>query len=229
MSQLERDIQLLEPKEEALSKQLSETVHVLEAKEKEQDTWQHDWQSYQSDAAEYSKVAHREQAEIQKLEHNIQSASARLEKLQGERQDIDIESLRNASHQAKESFEACDAKRCTQQVEVDAIKGELSEKKQALKLKEQQVSEISSSLQSLKANLQSLQTIQEASLGRQQSTEENWLKAHGLENNSRLAENLQVESGWERALETVLGQDLKAVCLDDLSLVREHLVEINEG
>ena len=44
-----------------------------------------------------------------------------------------------------------------------------------------------------------------------------WLREHQLASRPRLAEGLRVESGWELAVETVLGADLQAVLLDDFN------------
>ena len=41
-----------------------------------------------------------------------------------------------------------------------------------------------------------------------------WLKRAGLDGNARLGESLQVEAGWENAVETVLGSLLEGVLVD---------------
>ena len=41
-----------------------------------------------------------------------------------------------------------------------------------------------------------------------------WLKSRGLDSNPRLAQQLTVDKGWDRAVETVLGGYLEAVCVD---------------
>ncbi len=40
-----------------------------------------------------------------------------------------------------------------------------------------------------------------------------WLESMNLGNNQRLAEFLEVESGWDTAVETVLGSYLEAICV----------------
>ena len=53
-----------------------------------------------------------------------------------------------------------------------------------------------------------------------------WLKAHSLDQQPRVAQQLRVERGWERAVETVLGSYLEAVCVDGLDAVAELLGEL---
>ncbi|MCY4128621.1 MAG: chromosome segregation protein SMC [Gammaproteobacteria bacterium] len=68
-------------------------------------------------------------------------------------------------------------------------------------------------LQELRDELLSLRTLQEASLGVETITDELevWLAAAGLDPGTRLGAMLQVESGWESAVEVVLGARLQAI------------------
>jgi chromosome segregation protein len=50
-----------------------------------------------------------------------------------------------------------------------------------------------------------------------------WLKAQSLDLKPRVAQQLRVDRGWERAVETVLGSYLEAVCVDGLDGVAEVL------
>jgi len=44
-----------------------------------------------------------------------------------------------------------------------------------------------------------------------------------------VAETLDVESGWERAVETALGDYLEAVCVDDLDGLAHALESFSKG
>lgn len=68
-------------------------------------------------------------------------------------------------------------------------------------------------LQELRDELLSLRTLQEASLGEETTTDEleDWLSSARLEPGTRLGAMLQVESGWESAVEVVLGARLQAI------------------
>ncbi len=74
--------------------------------------------------------------------------------------------------------------------------------------------------------LQSLQTLQQAGLGLDNTKTVNWLKEQGFADNVRLAQVLRIEEGYETALEAVLGEQLQAVCIhnaDDLHHALNHL------
>jgi len=83
-------------------------------------------------------------------------------------------------------------------------------------------------LQTMLGRKASLDALQQAALGGEADQQE-WLQNEGLESNPRLAETLQVEPGWETAVETVLGSYLQAVCVDDLGSLGEKLETFTKG
>ena len=75
----------------------------------------------------------------------------------------------------------------------------------------------------------SLEALQRAALGQSQGKVVDWLKSRGLERSPRLAQQLSVDAGWERAVETVLGGYLEAVCVDSLDDVAGMLESLTAG
>ena len=75
-------------------------------------------------------------------------------------------------------------------------------------------------LQDDSAQLNSLKSIQAASLGEDNKEVNKWLQMRGIKDNDRLASTLQVNNGWELAVDTVLSRQLNAISvqkLDELS------------
>ena len=54
-----------------------------------------------------------------------------------------------------------------------------------------------------------------------------WLRRHRLEEAPRLAGQLNVEAGWEKAVEHVLGADLTALCVDGFDPLAGDAAEFN--
>ena len=75
----------------------------------------------------------------------------------------------------------------------------------------------------------SLEALQRAALGQGQGKVVDWLKSRGLERSARLAQQLSVDKGWDRAVETVLGGYLEAVCVDSIDGVAGMLDSLNAG
>ncbi len=61
----------------------------------------------------------------------------------------------------------------------------------------------------LEARRQALSHLQKAALGKDHEARRTWLSEKGLHDARRLAEELEVESPWELAVETVLGTIFK--------------------
>jgi chromosome segregation protein len=71
------------------------------------------------------------------------------------------------------------------------------------------------------AKLNALQ--QSALISDDQQTVE-WIERHHLSERPRLGKNLQVNSGWELAVETILGHYIEAICVDGI----DHYLEANQ-
>ncbi len=81
----------------------------------------------------------------------------------------------------------------------------------------------------MSGRLASLETLQEAALGKNDADKSAWLEAQGLDDAPRLAQSLQVESGWERAVEIILGERLQALCVEDLATLQAALENPPQG
>lgn len=65
--------------------------------------------------------------------------------------------------------------------------------------------------------LEAISVLQQSNRGDSHEAVERWLASNGLTGRAKLIENLDVSAGWEKAVETVLGARLQAVCVDDFS------------
>jgi chromosome segregation protein len=86
-----------------------------------------------------------------------------------------------------------------------------------------------SKLQSMRGRHASLEALQQAALGEKNKAVTQWLEREQLLTKPRLAENLSVKEGWDKALETVLGSNLQAVCTDNIDAVAGAISELTQG
>src|SRR5471032_1648250 len=75
----------------------------------------------------------------------------------------------------------------------------------------------------------STEALQHAALGKASGKVTEWLKSKSLDGQPRVAQQLRVDRGWERAVETVLGSYLEAVCVDGLESVTDLLASFDGG
>jgi len=79
-----------------------------------------------------------------------------------------------------------------------------------------------------RAELTSLEALQSAALA-DRAGEPVWRAGEGLAGRPRLAASLDVEAGWERAVETALGDYLEAVCVPRLEEVEAAVAALTAG
>ena len=84
-------------------------------------------------------------------------------------------------------------------------------------------------VQFLRRDLAALEALQQVALGRQQSNAKDWLDQVGLFDAPRLGEGLAVVPGWEHAVETIVGQSLQAVRVDEVDAYADKLGDFDEG
>jgi len=112
---------------------------------------------------------------------------------------------------------------------MDAAVRRISETRNGLQQQEQEQSALLSIHHDTRGQLASLETLQNAALGKRSEQVTGWLKSKGLQAAPRLAQQIQVEPGWEHAVETALGFYLEAVCVDGLDDAENLLTGLEEG
>ena len=86
-----------------------------------------------------------------------------------------------------------------------------------------------SELQSLKGRAASLEALQKAALGRNNEGMNRWLQSKKISENKRLGENIRVDSGYEAAVEAVLGDYLQSVCIEQIDNIDALLADLPAG
>lgn len=80
--------------------------------------------------------------------------------------------------------------------------------------------------QALKGRLDSLVEIQKAE---SDAGSEGWADRQGFEESGRLFRQLKVESGWEAAVDAILGRAMQAWCTDDLATMLEKAADSSDS
>ena len=226
---LKERLEDLEPRiEEAQELEAEASDHVIDAQQA-LDAWQARWEEFNRQAAEYVQQAQVERTRIDHLDHRQQDLQRRGDRLREESQRLDpaeleaeLETLREEAAEAAEQAEEFGERleECQQRL------AELREQQDELN---EELADLKGEMQRDQGRLTSLETLQQAALGEAEGPVADWMAEHGLAANARLAHALEVEPGWEQALETVLGDSLQGVCVDGLDLRREQLGGLTKG
>src|SRR4029078_7930720 len=155
-------------------------------------------------------VSRRERLQCELSQLSTTEVDARLATLQAEQEQIRVSGER-AANQLREAAE-----------EVHR----LSERERELVAADDRSRQ---ELQDAQGRLMSLQALQQAALGLAQGKVTEWLSSISLVERPRLAQQLVVEQGWERAVETVLGSYLEAVSVDTIDAIASRLQSLKVG
>lgn len=214
LESLTEELAMLEPEQEASLLSAEEAQAVLEEAEEGMRGWQEQWDAFNQLSAEPRRAAEVQQARIVQLEQSLERLAERERRLRDEHaqlaadpQDAAILELNEQLAASELQLEELHLEEGAQQERLEALRNELQQATQA----QQQAQ---GDLQRLNGRIASLEALQQAALNPGQGVAD-WLKSQLLERQPRLADGLRVRSGWELAVETVLGADLQAVLLED--------------
>jgi len=205
------------------------SAEALKSAEQDMENWQARWDRFKEEAGDANRVADVEKARMEQIEGQVRRLVERRERCSAE--IVRLSGLLGGNEMAQLEAEeretdktAADLDRELQQVRQD-IEGLRQDEKQATA----GLDEVRGELQKVAGELASLEALQEAALGRKDGAVMEWLQGRGLADEPRLAERLEVQEGWERAAETVLGGYLEAVCVDGLDDIAIALDELSHG
>src|SRR5581483_850088 len=158
-----------------------------------------------------------ERVRVQQLDRALMQAEERLNVLTTEQAKLDAAPIQAALFDADTELKNIQRSIGDAQALLAELDRKIAELRDSRATAEGALHEARQSLQGARGRLSSLETLQAAAL-RQDDAELNaWLQKHGLEEAPRLAAALQVESGWEGAVEHVLGDLLQAPLIADFA------------
>lgn len=201
----------------------------LQSSEKEKEDWQLKWDEFNRTAAETSKMAHVEQTRIQQLEEQIGGIQQRIDKLLEEKRSLDLEPLEKELDEAVADKSVVEGEQATLSTKVTDINERLSALREKEKTIKQELARQFDEIQGLKEQRTSLNALQEVALGKHDKGAKDWLAEHQLEGARRVAELIDIDSGWEKAVELVLADKLQALCVDGSNDYLKAIDSLKEG
>jgi chromosome segregation protein len=229
LAELNQVLGTLGPEFEAARAAEAASAEALRTAEHAMQDWQASWEGFNREASDVRETVEVERARIEQLDGQVKRLAERRERLEEERGriaaaagDENLDALARELERARELEAETQARDAAVRDEIVALR----EEDQALVA---QLDEGRSALQTLRGTLASLDALQQAALGRRGGKVVEWLTVQGLAERPRLAEKLSVEPGWERAVETVLGNYLEAVCVEGLHEVAIALDSLTHG
>ena len=213
LEQLESSLEQLAPDLERAreaERSAADTLHKVEAAMHE---WQKTWHDFTVETKEHQRVSHGESTRIEQIEARLERLKQRDEELVEEQQGLSLEDVEQellvkarSEEEARQTVERLARARAQSDREIT----QLREQEQQFGA---ELEAVRAELDSGRGRVETLEALQKAALGDDQEDIRDWVAKQDLEGRPHLAQKLEVEKPWERAVETVLGDFLQAICV----------------
>lgn len=197
--------------------------------EQQQQEWQQKWDEFNHTASQHSREAQVEQTRIQHIEKHIQQLQDRLNKIESEKQRMLQAVLPLGITELQQNIELVSSELQSHQNAIADLQQQVEAARVAHQDNQKNLDAARTALQSLKGRYASLQALQESALGKNTESRVKWLQAHELDNRPLLAQHVDVEDGYELAVETILGTYLEAICVDNVETLLGPISDLSSS
>jgi chromosome segregation protein len=229
LADLRQEIEQIEPQLETAQLAEESAASAYADAEQALQLWQQTWEDFNRSLGSAHQTTQVERARIEQLENQLRRFVAQADRLAVEREtlaaqspDEQLAALAESEAQARLTSEEL-AETLSHALEV--VQSLRSEQLAV----EARLEQTRVDRERKRAELVSLEALQKAALSHQAGKAADWLAGRGLAGNTRVGQTLEVEQGWERAVETALGDYLEAVCVDRLEDLAGGLDGFNSG
>ncbi len=224
LAELEADVQQLEEIKAALF-EAEEALIVAEERQEDvlynqqeiqqqKSAWQGQWETYRTTSSSYKEQAEVQRVKTVQLENQNRQLQIRLDKLHGERSELESSDLQSEIESLDTGIEIIETQRADLHQQLEDLHQQIREQRQQIKQYHDGLHTHRSEMQSVKGKITSLELLQQHAMGKDNKHLSAWLESVDLVENRRLAEFLDVQAGWDTAVETVLGSYLEAICIE---------------
>ncbi len=219
----------IEPEREQAIARQKQSTEVLDGVEGDMQAWMEEWEAFNREHANATQTSQVQNTRIEHLEQQLQELQGRLARCEMEAETLETGSAEEAMASVAKRIEEREDELKQLQEQIQACNDEINEQRSGNTNLASELDEARTELQTILGRHSSVEALQQAALGKGEGGIINWLEKQGLKNSPRLAEELEVEKGWEKAVETVLGQHLEAICVDGIDPVASVLNTLEKG
>ncbi len=223
------ELEEIMPELEMLRETEEASQEILIESEEQMQEWQNAWDDFNGKASGARQTAEVLQSRIQHTEKVLSRIDERVVRLDQEIKVLSSEPGAEDIETLTEMLAESDMQQEADQEELDNLQLRIEQKRLEQSQQSKRLNEVNTSLQAKRGRLASLEALQQAALSEDNQVVTDWLTKQGLSNNPLLAEKIDVQTGFEKAVETVLSSHLQSVCVDNITQFSQSIVELNSG
>jgi chromosome segregation protein len=229
LAQLDELLSELNPNLEAAHRRERESSGVLQDAEEAMELHRERWERLAADLADTERTVQVEEARMEQLVAQRERLTRDHDAQRSERDAMDFAAAEDYLTELVRDEERLKALCAEATQSLDTIWSKIRHLREDEKRISEHLDRLREQLQNERGRLSSLQALQEAAFGELSDQAEEWLQRRSLKGAARLADLLDVEAGWERAVETVLSGTLQAVDVQDIGAFATDLAELAGG
>ncbi len=229
LAELRLEIERLAPQLAESRRGEQDAGEALARAEQDLAEWQRRWEEFTSALGAANQTTEVERARIEQLESERFRLTARADRLAIEREQLaaqeasgQLAQLAGGEFDARDRGEQLARALSASLASVQTLRAEQLDA-------ESRLESARADRERMRGELVSLEALQKAALTHNAGRAAEWLGARDLAGRPRVAETLEVEPGWERAVETALGDYLEAVCVERLDELATALEGLSSG
>ena len=187
------------------------------------------WEDLSAEHAEQETISQVELARLEELKKKVADLKLREERLQRERGELAERGEETTLNALIAKQQAGNTEELALRTQLDDAAKSLAQVREKVIQSEQSLDAKRTELQNSNGRLASLQALQQAATGGSEKKRIEWLEKNGLTDAPPLLKLLDIDKGWEKAIEAVLGDFLDAVCVDDFDELSRKLVSLPDS
>jgi chromosome segregation protein len=225
----EMEIETLAPELEMLQAVEEASGEALLRAEEAMHDWQQQWDEFNQHAAEPRQQSEVQQSRIQHVEQVLQRIANRTRQLEEEKQGLASGPADTEIEELGEQLAEFELTMAELEDRSETLVETLASTRDSSTSQSTDLNQVRSQLQQMRGRQASLEALQQAAMEDGNKAVGDWLQAQRIADQPRLLEQMQVDDGWQLAVETVLGDYLQAVCVDDIGQLGHLLGNLEQG
>lgn len=228
-AQAQQKLQQTERQIEQAGTQLEQQKQQLEVAEQKQAEVSQQWESYHSDTQDLSGGVEVSKVKIDYCLKELESIARHKQAIEQRQASLNVPELSAQLEQDKKKAEALESALADAEKQGGQKARQLAQLRDQLDGTLQKAHQAGIRVQDLSGTLASLKALQADELKHSQESLSGWLQTHQLDKAAKVAEQLHVSSGWEKAVETVLGFFIEGIEVDTLEPYINATKEMEAG
>ena len=229
LDKLRSSLTELAPGLEAAAARAARSGESLTQAENAMADWRERWDAFNAEAYEAEQTLKVEHSRIEQWAASLETHGTRRQRLLEDQRPDDIAALRTELAQRVGDAEGHAARVVDAERSLMDVRSQYDSARQHEVVLRDGVHHAQEELQKVNTALATNKALQRAALGSNSEDVERWLETTGLGSNKRLVEVLDVEAGWESAVETVLGTELQSIVVDDIERAANLAATLTSG